>query len=77
MWNTDTYGYSKGTDPIYVSVPFFMALKGSKAYGIYFDNSYRTFFDFGIENEDRYTFGSNGGDLRYYFFSGPEVKDIM
>ncbi|HNJ44176.1 MAG TPA: DUF4968 domain-containing protein, partial [Acidobacteriota bacterium] len=26
MWNTDTYGYPVGTDPIYQTIPFFIAL---------------------------------------------------
>ena len=25
-WNTDTFGYPVGTDPIYESIPFFYAL---------------------------------------------------
>jgi alpha-glucosidase len=77
MWNTDAYLYDRETDPLYVSIPFFIELKNSKAYGIFFDNTYRSFFDFGCAREDRYLFGSTGGELRYYFFYGPEIKKVI
>jgi len=60
-----------------VSIPFFVGLNGSRAYGIYFDNTYRSFFDFGCAREDSYLFGSTGGELRYYFFYGPDIKKII
>ena len=47
MWNTDTYAYQEGTDPIYQSIPFYIGWQHGAAYGIFFDNSYRTHFDFG------------------------------
>jgi alpha-glucosidase len=77
MWNTDAYGYGKSTDPLYKSIPFFIGLRDGKAYGIFFDNSYRTYFDMGASFEDRYLFGSDGGEIDYYFFYGPEVKDVV
>src|SRR5688500_17163719 len=46
-WNTDTFSYPVGTDPIYQSIPFFYALRDGKAYGVFFNNSFRTWFDMG------------------------------
>src|SRR3712207_6910712 len=31
MWNTDTYGYPRGLDPIYQSVGFYVALRHVKS----------------------------------------------
>ena len=77
MWNTDAYGYDKTTDPLYQSIPFFIGLRDGDAYGIFFDNTYRTFFDMGASYEDRYLFGSYGGEMNYYFFYGPSIKKVI
>lgn len=69
-WNTDTFAYSVGTDPIYQTVPFFYALKDGKAYGLFFNNTFRSFFDMGKTSPDRYSFGANGGELDYFVFTG-------
>ena len=77
MWNTDACDYDKDTDPLYISIPFFIGLREGKGYGIFFDNSYKTTFDVGNTWEDRYTFESDGGELDYYFVHGPEIKKIL
>ncbi|MDQ3755903.1 MAG: DUF4968 domain-containing protein [Acidobacteriota bacterium] len=74
MWNFDTYGYPVGLDPIYQSVPFFIALRQGKAYGVFFDNTYRTYFDMGKTDPARYTFGAPGGELNYYVFTGGKER---
>jgi alpha-glucosidase len=77
MWNTDAYGWHTGTDPLYKSIPFFLALRRGAAYGIFLDNTFRSNFDFGKEARDRYSFGSDGGDLDYYLFYGPDPKHVI
>jgi len=77
MWNTGEYGDDIRSDPLYQSHPFFIGLKENKAYGIFFDNTYRTHFDMGHTFEDRYIFRSEGGELDYYFIAGPLVKDVV
>ena len=77
MWNTDAFGWQESTDPLYKSIPFFLAMHGSTAYGIFLDNTYRTNFDFGKESRDFYSFGSDGGALDYYFFYGPDPKRVI
>ena len=77
MWNTDAYGYCPTCDPIYQSHPFFIGLKDNKAYGIFFDNTYRTFFDMGSTYEDRYIFSSEGGEIDYYFMRGPSMQKVL
>ena len=70
MWNTDTYAYPPGTDPIYQSIPFFFAVRNGLAYGIFFDNTYRSFFDMGHTSEEYFSFAATGGELNYYIFTG-------
>lgn len=69
-WNTDTFAYTIGTDPIYQSIPFFYALHDGRAYGLFFNNTFRSFFDMGKTSPDRYSFGANGGELDYFVFTG-------
>jgi alpha-glucosidase len=76
-WNTDAYGWDSTTDPLYDTVPFFVALRDGKAYGILFDNTWRSTFDMGVESPDHYSFGAEGGELNYYFFYGPDPKKIL
>jgi len=77
LWNTDSYAFQESTDPIYKSIPFFIGLNEGRAYGVFFDNAYRTNFDFGLGSPSYYTFGSEGGEINYYFFAGPGPKKIV
>ncbi|PYS71341.1 MAG: hypothetical protein DMF73_10945, partial [Acidobacteria bacterium] len=76
-WNSDTPGYTVGRDPIYQTIPFYLGLQKGAAYGIFFDNSYRSYFDFGRLSQERTWFGAEGGELNYYFFYGPSIKKIV
>src|SRR5215813_1556366 len=76
-WNSDTPGYTEGKDPIYQTIPFYIGLTRGIAYGIFFDNSYRSYFDFGRSSQQRAWFGAEGGELNYYFFQGPSIKKIL
>jgi alpha-glucosidase len=76
-WNSDTPGYAEGKDPIYQTIPFYLGVQHGVAYGIFFDNSYRSYFDFGRSSQQRAWFGAEGGELNYYFFTGPSIKKIL
>jgi len=75
-WGTDEYGYHKNTDPLYKSIPIYYALNDNGAYGIFFDNTYRSHFDFGSEREKVTSFWAQGGEMNYYFIAGPELMDV-
>ncbi len=76
-WNTDAFGWGESTDPLYKTIPFFIGLRKGMAYGIFFDNTYRSSFDFGKESSDYLSFGAEGGELNYYFFAGPDPKKVI
>ncbi len=78
MWNSDI------PDPqvdsfksLYKSIPFFITLRKNCAFGMFFDNCYRTYFDMGKENEAYYYFGADEGNLDYYFIGGETIKEIV
>ena len=76
-WNSDTPGYTEGKDPIYQTVPFYIGLQEGIAYGIFFDNSYRSYFDFGRSSQRFAAFAAEGGEINYYFFNGPSIRKIL
>jgi alpha-glucosidase len=77
MWNTDAFGYKEGTDPLYQSIPFYIGWEHGDAYGIFYDNSYRTHFDMGANSQEFVSFQAEGGAMDYYFFRGPSIKKIL
>lgn len=77
MWNTDAYSWQGYSDPLYKSIPFFVGLRGGVAYGLFFDNTHRSSFDFGKESEDYFSFGAEGGALDYYFIAGPQPAQVI
>lgn len=77
MWNTDNFGWQESTDPIYKSIPFFLDVKKGRTLGVFLDNTWRTNFDFGRADVNRYTFGSIGGPIDYYLMYGPEPKAVV
>jgi alpha-glucosidase len=76
-WNTDEFGWQESTDPLYKTIPFFIGLRAGRAYGLFFDNTWRSVFDFGKESPDYFSFGAEGGELNYYFFPGPTPKKVV
>lgn len=76
-WNTDEYAFGKDKDPIYKTVPFYIGLNQNTAYGIFFDNTFCSHFDFGHERMGITSFWADGGELNYYFFYGPTLQDVV
>jgi len=76
-WVTDSYAFMRGTDPIYKAIPFYTGIHHKKAYGIFFDNTFRTFFDFCQERRNVASFWAQGGEMNYYFIYGPQMRDVV
>ncbi|MDB4297505.1 glycoside hydrolase family 31 protein [Flavobacteriaceae bacterium] len=76
-WATDSYAFGRNTDPIYKAIPFYTALNHKKAYGIFFDNSFRSHFDFCHERSNATSFWAEGGEMNYYFIYGPNMQDVV
>ncbi len=77
-WNTDAFGFGESTDPIYKSVPFFVGVGGAGgSYGIFLDNTFRSWFDFGHKEPQTLAFGSSGGPIDYYVIYGPKTSQVI
>ncbi|HEU4555984.1 MAG TPA: glycoside hydrolase family 31 protein [Chitinophaga sp.] len=75
-YGTDAYGFQKDTDPLYRNIPFYYGLHHGIGYGIFFDNTFRTLFDFGHEREEVCSFWARGGEMNYYFIYGPGLLQV-
>lgn len=76
-WATDQYAYQKDQEPLYKAVPFYIGLNGKDAYGVFFDNTFRSFFDFCHERRNVTSFWADGGEMNYYFFYGPQMQEVV
>ncbi len=78
MWNTDDPSpHVDCFKALYKSIPFFIALTKSHVYGIFSDNTYKSYFNMGQESEEYYWFGSDGGNLDYYYIAGDSVAEVL
>ena len=77
-WNTDNPDpHGETFEQLYKSIPFFITLNDQDAYGVFFDNSFETHFDFGKENKEYFYFSAVDGNLDYYFIYGPTIKEVV
>ena len=77
LWGTDCYGYGADTDPVYKNIPFYLGQHSHIGYGIFLDNTFRTYFDFGKERAEACSFWAQGGEMRYYYIHGPKLIDVI
>lgn len=77
FWNTDAAGYGSRTNPLYASIPFYVALRAGRAYGVFWDNSWRSRLDVGAALKGNVGFTAVGGPLRFYVFAGPSIKSVL
>ncbi len=61
---------------LYKSIPFFIVKEKGHSYGIFFDNSYKSYYDFCCNSDEYYSFGSEKGSKDYYFING-NLKEIV
>jgi alpha-glucosidase len=76
-WNSDNFGYTTSADPLYCTTPFYIGVHHGLAYGIFFDNTYKSFFNFGASNNRFTSFYADAGEMNYYFIHAPNVAGIL
>ncbi|MDF2430979.1 MAG: alpha-glucosidase [Mucilaginibacter sp.] len=77
-WNSDVPDHNPKSDPLYETFPFFVGLHGGLTYGLFFDNTHKSYFDFGASTDDTMSwFGADAGDMNYYFFGAQSVSQII
>jgi alpha-glucosidase len=76
-WNTDAFAYGSGADPLYGTFPFYIGIHHNLVYGIFFDNTHKSFFNFGASNNRFSSFSADTGEMNYYFICGDTVAEII
>lgn len=79
---TDCMGFdAASTDPLYKHVPFFMCENENGNYGIFYDTSDTSYFDFGKEINNYYEpykyFKTEDNALVYYVFFGSKLEILQ
>ena len=82
FWNTDAYdttygGYAPNSDPLYLSIPFYIGLRDGVAYGVFTDNSYRLKMDVAESHPETITVTAYGGVLEQYIIPGPSMAEVV
>lgn len=78
MWNTDDpMPQVDSFKVLYKSFPFFITLRECGVFGIFFDNTFRSYFDLGKEKSNYYFFGADQGNLDYYFIGGKTMPEVL
>jgi alpha-glucosidase len=79
----DSLGYDPKTgDPLYKNWPFLIVRDGPSAvsYGLFYDNYAEASFDLGCEHDNYFglyrSYEAEDGDLDFYLFLGPRLKDV-
>jgi alpha-glucosidase len=75
--NTDTYKYGDPRLSMYISVPFYMGIHHQQVYGMFFNNSYKSFFNFGLSTPDFTSVNMDGGDADYFFMYDESAARIL
>lgn len=75
--NTDTYKYGDPRLSMYSSIPFYMGMHNNMVYGIFLNNSYKSFFNFGLSTPDFSSVSFDGGDMDYFFIYDTSVAKII
>lgn len=77
-WNTDDPNpHCDNYKSLYKSINFFMVYSSNGCVGVLADNTFRTRFDFGKEQEEYYFWSHAGGALDYYMIPGKTPKDVL
>lgn len=79
METTDCMGYNaKESDPLYKHIPFYICENSVSCYGIFYDTSDTSYFDFGKEINNYYApykyFRTEDNCLVYYVFFGTKLS---
>jgi alpha-glucosidase len=76
-WCTDAFAADKKSNELYRAIPFFAAQTDQGAYGIFLDNTFRTYFDFGKTNPNLLTFGAEGGVMDFYVIQATDILQVI
>jgi alpha-glucosidase len=75
--NTDNYKYGDPRIPMYISIPFYIGIHKGMVYGIFYNNSFKSEFNFGASNTLFSSVAFSGGELDYFFIYDESIEKIL
>ena len=77
-WNTDAFGFQRGSDPLYKTVPFTVGVVADgPACGLFFDNPAALQIDLGAADPGVLRYAAERGALRLTLFAGETPLDVV
>ncbi|UQA60674.1 TIM-barrel domain-containing protein [Polyangium aurulentum] len=77
FWNTDNFPPGVDTDPLYASIPFFLAMREGIAWGFFLDEPWRSEVDVASADPTRIAWETSGPELDVYLIVGPHPADVL
>lgn len=74
--NTDTYKYGDPRLSMYISIPFYIGIHHQQVYGLFYNNTHKTFFNFGLSTPFT-SITADGGDADYFFIYDNSIAKIL
>ncbi len=76
-WTTDpAHPHGPDVDPLYIAIPLYLAVRPGLAYGVFFHNTFRSYFDVGHEQPGTLLMQAEGGEADYYLAYGPTPAEV-
>ncbi|MDB5275264.1 MAG: glycoside hydrolase family 31 [Ferruginibacter sp.] len=75
--NTDNYKYGDTRLPMYISVPFYIGIHHQDVYGLFYNNSYKSFFNFASSTPNFSSVSFEGGDMDYFFMYDESLAKVI
>lgn len=77
FWNTDVMPHHPDTDPLYISIPFSLGLRGGIAWGFFLDETWRSEVDVAYGDPESVSWETWGSELDVYLIAGPHPADVV
>ncbi len=77
FWNSDLVKYRRGSDPLYLSIPFMLGLRPDIAYGVLWDNPARGWVDLGEADPGERTLFTENGEACVYLMAGHDPEAVL
>ncbi|MBK7030173.1 MAG: DUF4968 domain-containing protein [Bacteroidales bacterium] len=75
--NTDTYKYGDPRLPMYTNVPFYIGIHHDLVYGLFYHNTYKSFFNFGLSTPEFTSITADGCDIDYFLIYDSDIPGIL
>ncbi len=77
-WNTDDpSAHTEQFRSLYKSIPFVICKKPEYTYGLFYDNTFHSYFDLAKENASYMAYSADDGNLDLYFIGGGSMPAVV